>query len=378
MTPETDRRAAHDARSGRAAGILGVAAVRRFLRLSLFWKIAVANLALLIGSGAVILWASSRLTVGGLTAFELLALLVAVLVNAALVHTALTPLESLERVARRVGEGDLDARVGASPLADLDLDRLTSVFNRMLDALSENRARQRELARRVLESEERERERIAHELFSGTAQTLAAVLLRLRVAERTLANCDSRALREIREGVVSALEEIRGVAKRLRPPELDELGVRAALESHARAVSEGRSIELRLAGEVPELSRESALALFRIVQEAITNAVLHADADLVTVTFRAEGDSVVVDVVDDGNGFEPDLALADAGASLGLFGMHERAGYLRGELSLESGPGRGTRVRARIPLEAPGGLPGLDETAERLVHGLVDAHGPIV
>ncbi len=347
--------------------------VQRFLGLTLFWKIVTANTALIAGTAAVVRASTSPIGMEGLTLFGILALAIAVAANALLVRAALSPLGALERAARRVSSGSTTVRAELSPLADRELSRMTEVFNGMLDALEENRVRQRELARRVLESEERERERIAHELFSGTAQTLAAVLLRLRIAERSLSNGHSEALSEIRDGIVDALEEVRGVARRLRPPELDELGVRVALEAHARAMSEGRAVELRITGDIPELSRESALALFRIVQEAINNAVLHAEADLVRVSFVREGDSVVAEVVDDGRGFEPDLALEHAGESLGLFGMHERAGYVRGELSLESGPGRGTRVRARIPLDGPTGVPHYDEIADRLVHGLMDA-----
>jgi len=375
MPPRPDVPAAPGGLPGWMVKLARYTLVKRFLGLTLFWKIAVANTALIAGTAAVVMASTSPVGVEELTLFGVAALVVGVVANALLVRAALSPLGALERAARRVSNGDVNARAASSPMADTELRRMTEVFNGMLDALDENRLRQRELARRVLESEERERERIAHELFSGTAQTLAAVLLRLRIAERSLSNGGSKALAEIRDGVVDALEEVRGVARRLRPPELDELGVRVALEAHARAMTEGRSVELRITGDIPELSREAALALFRIVQEAINNAVLHAAADLVTVSFARDGDSVVAEIVDDGCGFEPDLALEHAGESLGLFGMHERAGYVRGQLTLESGPGRGTRIRARIPLDGPGGLPHYDEIADRLVHGLTEAHG---
>jgi two-component system sensor histidine kinase UhpB len=258
-------------------------------------------------------------------------------------------------------------------VADPDLQRLGEVFNEMLDALSANRARQLELARRVLESEERERQRIAHELYSGTAQTLAGVLVRLRIAERHLTSGADGSMHEIREEVVSALEEIRGVARRLRPPELDELGVRVALEAHARSLNERKHIDIRFDGTVPPLSRESSLALFRIGQEAISNVILHSGAESLKIRFSSEGDVVVAEFEDDGHGFDLGAALAHTGESLGLFGMHERAGYVQGELSLESGPGRGTRVRVVIPTH-PRRRPETDRgTVDRLVDGLVDA-----
>ena len=369
--------------SGARFGIVGALAAlpraRPFLSLTVFWKIFLANVALVIvgaGMGAVLAMSMHEASSGTLavTAVTLASVVIflGILVNAILVRTALSPFQALEDTARRVGQGETEARAEASPLADRALTGVTEVFNDMLDALSANRTRQQELARRVLESEERERQRIAHELYSGTAQTLAGVLVRLRIAERHLSGGANGSISEIREEVVSALEEIRGVARRLRPPELDELGVRVALEAHARSMTEGRRMEIRFQGEVPAFSRESSLALFRIVQEAISNAVLHSGADTIDVTFTTEDASVVVEVVDDGCGFDLGAALAQTGQSLGLFGMHERAGYVQGELSLESGPGRGTRVRVVLPLTPQREPHSVHGTEDRLVDGLVE------
>jgi len=346
--------------------------------LSLFWKIVLANIVLLavgVGIGIGLVAAMGGPDQGTLTTTSILmgflVVTASVFVNAGLVRLALSPLEELEGTARRVGDGDMDARAVDSPLADIELHRMTRIFNQMLDSLSANRTRQQELARRVLESEERERQRIAHELYSGTAQTLAGVLVRLRIAGKHVDNGANGVIEEIRHEVVSALEEIRGVARRLRPPELDELGVRVALEAHARSMVEGSRMEVLFEGNVPALSRESSLALFRIVQEAISNAVLHSAADTVQVTFSREADAVVTEITDDGSGFEPDTALAHSGQSLGLFGMHERAGYVQGELSLESGPGRGTRVRVVIPFVPERGTRPVTGTVDRLVDGIV-------
>jgi two-component system sensor histidine kinase UhpB len=350
----------------------------RFLRIPLFWKIVLANLALTVIVGAV--GVGLALALGGadggtLTAAAILiavtVVLASVLLNAGLVRLALTPLGELEHTARSVARGDVDARTPVAAVADDAMQSLIAVFNNMLDSLSANRRRQRELARRVLESEERERQLIAHELYSGTAQTLAGVLVRLRMAERHLTSASNGSIREIREEVVQALEEVRGVARRLRPPELDELGVRVALEAHARSIGEGRRMDFQFEGEVPPLSRESSLALFRIVQEAISNAALHSGADNVRVIFSHQDANVITEVVDDGRGFDPEQTLSRAARSLGLFGMHERAGYVQGELSLESGLGRGTRVRVVIPTDPEAGWSVVNGTADRLVDGLV-------
>lgn len=368
-----------DAVDGSLERLGRVSAARPLLRLSVFWKIFLANVVLVavgagVGAGLAVGARDSdtgTIAVVALTSGAVVILL-GVLINAILVRLALSPLETLEHTARRVGSGEMEARAETSPLADSGLLRVTEIFNEMLDSLSVNRARQRELARRVLESEERERQRIAHELYSGTAQTLAGVLVRLRIAERHLSSSANGSINEIREEVVSALEEIRGVARRLRPPELDELGVRAALEAHARSMTQGRRMDVRFEGSVPSLSRESSLALFRIVQEAITNAVLHSGADTVTVRISHDPQAVTAEVTDDGCGLDVPAVLAQSGQSLGLFGMHERAGYVQGELSLESGPGRGTRVKVVLPLTPTRAAPAMDGTVERLVEGLLD------
>lgn len=372
------------------AGVLGgplgklgaVDAARPFLRLSLFWKIFLANVVLVAigaGVGAALAMGMHDAGTGTIAVTAVVAgsvvILLGVGINAVLIRLALWPLESLEHTARRVGAGEMAARAADSPLADSALVRVTEVFNHMLDSISAHRTRQQELARRVLESEERERQRIAHELYSGTAQTLAGVLVRLRIAERHLSSGANGSINEIREEVVSALEEIRGVARRLRPPELDELGVRAALEAHARSMTQGRRMEVRFSGAVPELSRETSLALFRIVQEAITNAAVHSGADTVRIYVGTEEGKVVAEVVDDGCGFDLAAALTPSKQSLGLFGMHERAGYVQGELSLESGPGRGTRVRVVLPLSPTRGADPVNGTVDRLVDGLVQDPG---
>jgi len=366
-----------------------VPGVAAFFRVSLFWKLLIANATLTsLVAAAVItvsMGAGDRRS-GTITTLGMMIgaglILLTVLVNAVLLHAALGPLVALEDAARKVQGGDLSARAPTSPLADPSFSHLVGVFNEMLDTLSLHRARQQDLARKVLQSEERERQRIAHELYQGTAQTLAGVLVRLRIAAGHLDGGTDTSVEELRAEVVHALDEVRGVARRLRPPELDELGVRAALEAHARNMAEGRRVDVTFEGELDEsrLSREASLALFRIVQEAISNAVLHADADCVVVRFAEEDDAVVAEICDDGSGFDLGAALARTNQSLGLSGMHERAGYVSGEISLESGPGRGTRVRLMIPWgSAQGSLANLasvrEGAVERLIRGLADGSG---
>jgi two-component system, NarL family, sensor histidine kinase UhpB len=330
------------------------------LRLPLFWKLLVANVALVALAGVAVVWAVDRVHLPVLPAVAVVmagTVALAALLNAVVVGLALRPVATLTATAERVRAGDWGARAGPSVFADRKIERLRHVVNEMLDAVTAARRRQRELSRQVLEAEERERERIAHELYAGTAQTLAGVLVRLRILERDSGRDPSCGpVDEVAEEVRQALEEIRAVARRLRPPELDELGVRAALEAHARRLTDGASLRMEFHGHVPEtcLSDEARMALFRVVQEALTNAARHARASHVHTRFVPAADALVVEVEDDGTGFDPAEALTRSpGAGLGLPGMEERAGYAGGSLAMDTAPGHGTRLRLLLPWATP-------------------------
>jgi signal transduction histidine kinase len=325
----------------------------------LFHKLLLANGLLVGGAGVVVFLGASLL--GGLgeraatiasLLFLTLVLLLGALVNAIVIRLALSPLEALEHTALRVQEGDYTARAPDSPLADEAMERLVRLFNHVLDGVEAYRVRRQELAIRVLQAEERERERVAHELYQGTAQTLAGVLVRLRLAERCADPAElATSVSGVRDAVAHALDEIRGVARQLRPPELDELGVRAALEAHGRYLTEGRGIRVAFRGRVPEscLGRDATLALFRIVQEAISNAVLHSGGTTVLVSFRPEEPGIVAEITDDGCGFDPERTLLGGSGGFGLLGMRERAGYVAGTLAVDSTPTGGTTVRVIVP-----------------------------
>jgi two-component system sensor histidine kinase UhpB len=263
----------------------------------------------------------------------------------------LIPLARLQEVAERVQAGDLTARVADSRLADARFERLTETFNSMLDNADAYRRRLRDIAARALNATEEERKRIARELHDGTAQTLAALRVRLRLA-RAVADEEGRntVLERVSADIGEVTEEIRRIAQGLRPPALDMLGLAPAIQSHARAIAEttGIAIDTDLTAIDGLLTPEAELAFYRIVQEALSNVARHSAARRAWIRMRVTGRQVLTVVEDDGQGFT--VAGDLPGGGLGLFGMQERAAYVGGAVEIDSEPGAGTRVRVTIPV----------------------------
>jgi signal transduction histidine kinase len=210
---------------------------------------------------------------------------------------------------------------------------------------------QRDSLRRVVEGQELERRRLARELHDETGQALTSILLGLRTIEEAAGDPEEvrRAVAEVRDLVVTTLQGVRRLAVELRPTALDDFGLVAALERLAQNLDEASDlrvdVEARLAdGRLPS---ELETAIYRIVQEALTNVVKHADARHVSVVIQEKTDTVSVVIEDDGRGFEPAHARAEG---LGLVGMRERAGLLGGTLTIESARGAGTTIALEVPM----------------------------
>jgi two-component system, NarL family, sensor histidine kinase UhpB len=322
------------------------------LRFPLFYKILVANaiIVALVTIGSVVIVHATAANEG--VSFALLlgvGVVLSVISNAIILRLALIPLKQLEETAKRVQDGNLTARVEASDLADRNLERLAVTFNMMLDSAETYRTRLREVAARALNAQEDERRRIAQELHDGIAQTLTALRVRLRVARATQAEARTEALERISADIGAATEEIRRIAQGLRPPALDMLGLSPAIESYARSVADtsGLLIQTDIAATDGMLSPEAELALYRIIQEALSNVARHSGAASARVDLEITRQAVQAVVSDTGRGFSVEEEMASGG--LGLFGMQERGAYLGGMVEIESSPGHGTRVRVTIP-----------------------------
>nr|WP_279232141.1 sensor histidine kinase [Thermus albus] len=197
-----------------------------------------------------------------------------------------------------------------------------------------------ELAGRLLIAQEEERRRVGRELHDGVGSLLTAALLTLKVAEKR-----PEKLPEARKQVAEALEEVRKLSRELRMSLLDDLGLKEALLRYLEEYRKhGLAVEVQL--DLPPLPKEKEIALFRVVQEALTNILRHAQAQRVSVRLWPEGDRLFGRVEDDGRGFDPERTPA----SVGLLGMQERIQNLGGSLILHSRPGQGTRVEFGVPL----------------------------
>lgn len=278
-----------------------------------------------------------------------------VLVNWLILTVALAPLRGIERTARRIDAGDLDARAPAPMTADRDLLRLARVLNQMLDRLSRYRSRLRELTADAVAAAENERKRLSRELHDDTAQRLAALLLRLRSMRRKADDAGlCQDLDDLRAELSETLESVRRYARGLRPPALDDAGFEAAVRGLGlQTAAAGMDVDVRVQGRIPPLDDEVEIALYRMLQEALSNALRHSGADEATVTIASSASRVRIAVIDRGRGFDPEQELR-SGAGLGLFGLQERATQIGGKVRIESRPDVGTTVRIDLPLGESG------------------------
>ncbi|MBX6332773.1 MAG: HAMP domain-containing protein [Gemmatimonadaceae bacterium] len=337
------------------------ALVRWLLRLPLAWKLAGANLLVVLVAGLA-LWVVHAPLAGawGVLLIAVVALAAALLVNIALVLLALAPLNELEAAVRRVWTGDLEARVAPSPLADAELARVGRTLNLLLDGLMADRGRMRALAAEVIRSGDRERAQLAHELHDSTAQSLAALVYQLTALEQHRATGgELPSLDPVCAAAGAILEEVRLLANTVHPRILDDLGLIPALRHLVRSAAEHCTVDIDVAveGQAAEsakgLSPEGASVLYRVAQEAVRNALQHAGARRIALRVSDGGGAVAVRISDDGCGF--DLAEAERRRpGMGLFTMRERTTLVGGQFEVITSEGQGTSVLARIPVAGAG------------------------
>ena len=214
--------------------------------------------------------------------------------------------------------------------------------------------RLRDFSSAALRATEDERKRIARELHDDTAQRLATLILRVRtLAAESDDERRSEIFEQVRAEIVEAADGVKRMSRGLRPPEIEELGLVLAVQAHVRTLREGGVFDATVvSGNVdPYLDSTAKLALYRIIQEALSNARRHSGMGEATVTLALEDEGVVVEIADKGSGFAFPAEGDGGRRGLGLLGMQERATMISGRIMLDSRPGKGTTVRVVVPVE---------------------------
>jgi two-component system sensor histidine kinase UhpB len=313
----------------------------------LFWRVFATNAAILVIATLVL--AVSPATISSPLALTealvlVIGLSVMLVLNLLLLRRSFVPLERLTAVMQAVDPlrpGERIPVYGPDP----EVAALTSAFNDMLDRLETER---RESARRALAAQEAERLRIARELHDEIGQTLTAVVLELERAARLPPGQVQGDVTHAREAARASLDDLRRIARQLRPEALDDLGLVSALNALATAFSKrtGVKVERRLV-RPGALSSEAELVIYRVAQESLTNVARHAHARTVELELSQREDMALLRLRDDGRGIEPS-ALS---SSSGIRGMRERAVLVGATLSIGPAADRGTEVRLEVPVE---------------------------
>ncbi len=321
--------------TGRKEGVVAV---------SLFLRIFALNAVVLGSATALLLWAPVTVSVPVVLTEAIIlvaGLGVMLIANAALLRIGLAPLDRLTRLMTTVDllrPGQRLPERGRGETAEV-----ISTFNAMLDRLEHERASS---SARALLAQEDERRRIAQELHDEVGQSMTAVLLGLKRAADDADEPLRGELQQAQEITRESLDEVRRLVRRLRPGVLEDLGLVSALTSLTTefAAHTGLRVVRRFDTGLPELDQETELVLYRVAQEALTNAARHADAGRVEVSLSPGDGVIVLSVTDDGRG----AGVAREGA--GIRGMRERALLIGAALDVTSRPATGTHVRLTVPV----------------------------
>jgi two-component system sensor histidine kinase UhpB len=309
----------------------------------LFWRVfAVNGVILLIAFALLVLTpvtVSSPTTTDQLVALSI-GLAVMLVANAALLRFSLTPLRRLAEQMNTVDVLDRGERLERSGTAEVAA--VIEAFNAALDRLEEER---RASTRRVLFAQEAERRRIAQELHDQIGQDLTAVVLELKRVQTRVTPEEAETLADAQELARESLEDLRRISHQLRPVALDDLGLASAIAALCADITRRTGFDVVFdgtAGRMPPIDRDTELAVYRVAQESLTNAVRHSGGSRAEVVLTDENGGLLLRVTDDGTGIERPLRGG------GIRGMRERALMIGGRLTVDGNAG-GTSVTLRLP-----------------------------
>ena len=336
---------------------VALATPRWLLMLPVLYKVLFANsVVILLGASLGTYLATKLNSSNGLPAlvgFIIAGLLASVAINFALLKLAFMPLTRLRETMQQVQVGERGTRAPVTGL-DPDADQLALSFNKMLEALddvSKSRAGQ------ILEAQEQERKRIARELHDETSQVLTSLLISLALIEESVTSEEARGrVADTRTLAHQTLRAVRNLSIDLRPSALDDLGLLPALRWYIKEYQQkcGVEVEMTATGLKERLPADHETAIYRVIQESLTNTAKHAQARKAWVNIKQDGGTVRIAIRDNGRGFDAPAVLRtpwqDRG--LGLAGMQERVLLLNGTIKIESSPGSGTRIEVAVPAGA--------------------------
>lgn len=255
--------------------------------------------------------------------------------------------DPLERLVERLEAFD-PAEPATFDLGDdptTEIDRLASSFRRLLERVDKERRRSGKL---VLRGQEEERRRVARDLHDEVNQALTGILLRLEALAQDVPPDQRSQVAELKQLTGQAMDELLRLARQLRPTALDDHGLAPAIEAQVRGFAErtGAEAHVAVSGDPSGLDEETQTVIYRVAQEALSNAAQHARPGRIDVELNTGADGVELRVRDDGEGFDP---FATRTGGLGLDGMAERARLAGGVLDLHSERGGGTELTLRLP-----------------------------
>lgn len=273
-----------------------------------------------------------------------LAIVLTLCVNLWMLQRRFDPLEQLVERVEAIDPTD-PAAFDLGGGSGEEIDRLTVSFRGLLTRIDEERRRSGKL---VLRAQEEERRRVARDLHDEVNQALTGVLLRLEALAHDVPADQRPQVAELKQLTGQAMDELLRLARQLRPTALDDHGLAPAIEAQVRGFAERTGVEAHVAisGDPTQLDDETQTVVYRVAQEALSNAAQHARPGRIDVELNALGHGVELRVRDDGEGFDP---LASRGGGLGLEGMAERARLAGGALDLRSQRGTGTELTLRLP-----------------------------
>jgi signal transduction histidine kinase len=283
-----------------------------------------------------------------------------VIITVFLSLTVTKPINKLVESAHAIANGDLTKKVNVKSKDEIgylanSFDEMRIVLGKSFRNIERHRKELQHLSERIVLIQEDERNKLSRELHDHTGQALIALKTNLEVIDKLLpedAHESRKWLRDSKQFLVETIEEIRSLSFSLKPPMLDELGLVPTIESYAKDFSTRTNITVNVKSNIKDekLRPNLELSFYRMVQEALTNVIKHAEASIVQINIYHEDSKLVLSIEDDGNGFDIEKMWQDGGAKehgIGLLGMRERFASAGADFQVYSTKGKGTQLIAK-------------------------------